>query len=32
LVELTLFPVIGIIAMAMVDPHQLIAVTRKTSG
>ena len=30
LVELTLFPIIGIIAMAMVDPAQLMAVTRKT--
>jgi MFS family permease len=29
LVELTLFPIIGIIAMALVDPKQLIAVTRK---
>ncbi len=31
LVELTLFPIIGIVAMAMVDPRQLIAVTRKAS-
>jgi predicted MFS family arabinose efflux permease len=29
LVELTLFPIIGIIAMALVDPKQLIAVTKK---
>jgi MFS family permease len=29
LVELTLFPVIGIVAMAMVNPKQLMAVTRK---
>jgi MFS family permease len=31
LIELTLFPIIGIVAMAMVDPRQLIAVTKKTS-
>jgi MFS family permease len=31
LVELTLFPIVGIIAMAMVDPRQLIAATRTTS-
>jgi MFS family permease len=29
LVELTLFPVIGIVAMVMIDPKQLIVVTRK---
>jgi predicted MFS family arabinose efflux permease len=29
LVELSLFPVIGIVAMALVDPRQLIAVTKK---
>jgi MFS family permease len=29
LVELTLFPVIGIVAMAMVDPKRLIAVAKK---
>jgi MFS family permease len=29
LIELTLFPIIGIIAMALVDPKQLIAVTKK---
>ncbi|HEV3373535.1 MAG TPA: MFS transporter [Xanthobacteraceae bacterium] len=29
LVELTLFPLIGIVAMALVDPTQLIAVTKK---
>jgi MFS family permease len=29
LVELTLLPIIGIIAMALVDPRQLIAVTRR---
>ena len=29
LVELTLFPVIGIVAMALIDPGQLIAVTKK---
>ena len=28
-IELTLFPVIGIIAMVLVDPAQLIAVDRK---
>jgi len=30
LVELTLFPIVGIIAMALVDPKQLIAVAKKT--
>ena len=30
LIELTLFPVIGIIAMVLVDPKQLIAVDRRT--
>jgi MFS family permease len=30
LIELTLFPLVGIIAMALVDPRQLIAVTKKT--
>ena len=30
LVELTLFPIIGIIAMALVDPEQLIAVTKRS--
>jgi MFS family permease len=30
LIELTLFPLVGIIAMALVDPAQLIAVTRKS--
>jgi MFS family permease len=30
LIELTLFPLVGIIAMALVDPGQLIAVTKKT--
>jgi MFS family permease len=29
MVELTLFPLIGIVAMALVDPTQLIAVTKK---
>jgi MFS family permease len=29
LIELTLFPLIGIVAMALVDPKQLIAVTAK---
>jgi MFS family permease len=29
LIELTLFPIIGIVAMAMIDPAQLIAVTNK---
>ena len=29
LVELTLFPIVGILAMAMVDPAQLIAVSKK---
>ena len=29
LVELTLLPIVGIIAMALVDPKQLIAVTKK---
>lgn len=31
LIELTLFPVVGIAAMAMVDPKQLIAVATKSS-
>ena len=30
LIELTLFPVIGIIAMVLVDPKQLISVAGKT--
>ena len=30
LIELTLFPLIGIIAIALVDPGQLIAGTKKT--
>ncbi len=30
LIELTLFPLVGIIAMALVDPGQLIAATKKT--
>jgi MFS family permease len=30
LVELTLFPIVGIIAMALVDPRQLVAVTKRT--
>jgi hypothetical protein len=30
LIELTLFPIIGIIAMALVDPKQLIAVTKRS--
>jgi MFS family permease len=29
LIELTLFPLVGIVAMAMIDPKQLIAVTAK---
>ncbi len=30
LIELTLLPLIGIIAMALVDPGQLISVTKET--
>jgi len=29
LVELTMFPLVGIVAMALVDPRQLVAVTKK---
>jgi hypothetical protein len=29
LIELTLFPIVGIIAMVMVDPKQLIPVAKK---